>query len=270
MTHAAPSIGRNALAVSRPRRSEKIARAARRAYEYFVFGGSLAAFGLLSLGWSLAAAPLYVVLPRRLGQRIGQFVIMAASRFFVGTMQASGIITCDLAALDALRCDEALVIAPNHPSLLDAVLVISRLPRIVCITKPGIWNNLFLAGAASLAGFIPSGTKLRLVKGAARQLRAGHHLLVFPEGTRTARAPIGDFKPGFAFMALNAGAPVQTVFIESNSRFLGKGWPFFKKPEFPLVYRVRLGRRFCVGNDRQAFVRELEQYYRHELASPPA
>jgi 1-acyl-sn-glycerol-3-phosphate acyltransferase len=150
------------------------------------------------------------------------------------------------------------------------VLVISRLPQVVCITKPSIWNNLFLCGAASLAGFIPSGSKLKLVKGAARQLRAGRHLLVFPEGTRTPRGPIGDFKPGFAFMAMNAAAPVQTVFIESNSRFLGKGWPFFKKPEFPLIYRVRLGRRFCVGDDRHAFVRELERYYRHELAAPPA
>ncbi len=73
------------------------------------------------------------------------------------------------------------------------------------------------------------------------------------------------FKGGFALMAQRAGVPVQTVFIESPSRYLAKGWPLFRKPQFPLVYRARLGRRFEVAADVHAFVAELEQYFRREL-----
>ena len=54
-------------------------------------------------------------------------------------------------------------------------------------------------------------------------------------------------------MARRGGAAVQTVFIEGSSRYLGKGWGLFRKPELPLVYRARLGRRFDVPADLQGF-----------------
>jgi 1-acyl-sn-glycerol-3-phosphate acyltransferase len=256
------------LSLRSPRsRGDGVPGGVRSVYEYVVFYGSLVAFGAISLFWSLPAALLYPVLPRRLGERVSQFMIMAGFRHFVAVMKISGIIRCDLAALDALRADTSLIIAPNHPSLLDAVLVISRLPRVVCIMKPAIWDNPFLGGGARLAGFIRNDASIGLVKQAVERVRAGHHLLIFPEGTRTARPPVNPFKGGFALIAKRAGAPVQTVFIETNSAFLGKSWPFFKKPDFPLVYRVRLGRRFEVGDDVRAFTRELEQYFADEIAA---
>lgn len=240
-----------------------------RLYGHVVFYGLLAVFGLCSLLWSLAAAPLYRLLPQKLGEPLGQLMIMAGFRFFVAAMRMTGIITCDLRALDALRRDRALIVAPNHPSLLDAVLVISRLPRVACAAKAEIWDNLFLGGGARLAGFIRNDSAATLIREGARQLRAGRHFLIFPEGTRSSREPVGDFKGGFALIAKKAGAPVQTVFIDSNSRFLGKGWPLFKEPDFPLVYRVRLGRRFTAEGNTHDFVRGLHDYYRRELGAGP-
>ncbi len=269
MQHRAPSLGSGDLIAAKMGMRPKGALIGflRRAYEYFVFYGSLAVFGISSLLWSLLAALLHPLLPRRLGESLGQFMIMAGFRYFIGVMKMSGIIECDLAALDVLRRDTPVVIAPNHPSLLDAVLVISRLPNVVCIAKADVLDNWFLGGGARLAGFIRNDAPITLIKRAAQQVGAGHHLLIFPEGTRTAREPVNRFKGGFALIAKQAGASVQAVFIETNSRFLGKAWPFFKKPEFPLVYRVRLGRRFEVGTDVQAFVTELERHYRQELGT---
>jgi 1-acyl-sn-glycerol-3-phosphate acyltransferase len=244
-----------------------IGKSFRLLYEYVVFYGSLAYFGLMSLLWSLLAGVLYRLLPAEPGERLGQFVMMVGFRSFVKVMEVSGIIRCDLRAIDALRGERALVVAPNHPSLLDAVLVIARLPRVVCITKPEIWNNPFLGGGARLAGFIRNDAPVSLVKRAAAQVRAGHHLLIFPEGTRTVRAPVNAFKGGFALIAKAAKAPVQTLVITSNSGFLGKGWPFFKKPPFPLHFRIELGRRLEVGADVQGFVAELEAYFVAELAA---
>ena len=103
-------------------------------------------------------------------------------------------------------------------------------------------------------------TKLAIAK-----LRQNRPLLLFPEGTRTTRQPVNQFRGGFALMAKLAGVPVQTVFIETNSRFLGKGWPLLKKPDLPLVYRVHLGRRFEVEGDVRQFVATLEQYFSGEL-----
>jgi 1-acyl-sn-glycerol-3-phosphate acyltransferase len=238
----------------------------RRGYEYVVFYGLLAIFALMCLLWSLIAAILYPLLPRRIGAPLGQFVIMAGFRFFVALMNSTGIIRCDLAALDRLRDAPALVIAPNHPSLLDAVLVISRLPRIVCTAKAKLLDNLFLGGGARLAGFIRNDVPTRLVREGVRQLRAGRQLLIFPEGTRTAGASIDAFKGGFALIARRAGAPVQTVFIDSNSPFLGKGWSLLRKPDFPLVYRVRLGPALAVEGDTHDFITGLHSLYRGQVA----
>jgi 1-acyl-sn-glycerol-3-phosphate acyltransferase len=237
----------------------------RAAYEYLVFYMALVGFGVGSMLWSLVAAVLQLVLPRRIGVPLGQFVIMAGFRLFVGFMKAGGMIKCDLGALDTLREDPAIVIAPNHPSMLDAVLIVSRLPKVVCIMKAPIWDNLFLGGGARLASYIRNDTSFDMVSQATEEMRAGHQLLVFPEGTRTVQPPVNPFKGGFALIAKVSGAPVQTVFIETDSPFLGKGWSVFRKPRFPVSYRARLGRRFEAGEDIAAFVAELEDYYSREI-----
>jgi 1-acyl-sn-glycerol-3-phosphate acyltransferase len=267
---AAPTIPMStdpvAAADARP---HPLPAAARALYEHAVFYGLLALFGLTSLLWSVPAAVLYRLLPRRLGEPLGQFMIMTLSRFFVAAMRATGIIECNLDELDALRHGPAVVIAPNHPSLLDAVLVMSRLPHVACAAKAEIWDNIMLGGAARLAGFIRNDSPARLIRQAARQLRSGRHFLIFPEGTRSAGEPVGDFKGGFALIAKKSGAPVQAVLIDSNSPFLGKGWPLLRKPHFPLVYRARLGRRFHADGDTHTFVRMLRDYYGQELGAAP-
>jgi 1-acyl-sn-glycerol-3-phosphate acyltransferase len=238
---------------------------ARRVWEYVLFYTLLFLFAFLCLTWSLPAALLDLVLPRHLGGPLSRFMIKSGFRCYLAIMRACGILKCDLSALDALRGDAGLVICPNHPSLLDAVLVISRLPRVVCIAKAKVYDNLFLGSGARMAGYIRNDAPASVVKAAANEVRAGYQLLIFPEGTRTECPPVNALKGGFALIAKTAGVPVQTVFIESNSRFLGKGWDFFRKPEFPLVYKVRLGRRFEPAADIRGFVRNLESYYRSEL-----
>jgi 1-acyl-sn-glycerol-3-phosphate acyltransferase len=232
-----------------------------------LFWGGLALFGFSCLAWSLPAGLLNRTLPRRMRAPLGQFMIMAGFRCYLATMEALGVFRCDLQALDALRGEGALVIAPNHHSLLDAVLVISRLPRVVCITKASLWDNWFLGGSLRLASYIRNDAPVKLIKLALSELRAGHHLLIFPEGTRTVMPPVNPFKGGFALMAQKAGVPVQTIFIESSSRYLTKGWPLFRRPKGRLIYRARLGQRFSVGNDVHKFVADLEQYFHRELTA---
>lgn len=239
----------------------------RRIGDPVLFWIGVTAFGVSCLAWSLPASVLNRVLPRRMRAPIGQYMIMAGFRCYLAAMEALGLFRCDLRALDALRDDGALIIAPNHHSLLDAVLVISRLPRVVCITKASLWDNWFLGGSIRLASYIRNDAPVKLIKLALAELRADRQLLIFPEGTRTVVPPINSFKGGFALMAQKAGVPVQTVFIESSSRYLAKGGSLFRRPEFPLIYRARLGRRFHVEGDVREFVGELEQYFRHELGA---
>jgi 1-acyl-sn-glycerol-3-phosphate acyltransferase len=110
-----------------------------------------------------------------------------------------------------------------------------------------------------------------MIRRAAEAVREGRQLMVFPEGSRTARPPLDRFTRGFAVMARAAGAPVQTVLIEADSMYLKKGWPLLRRPpDLPLVFRVRPGERFVMGRDPEAFVSGLEAYFRRELRAAGA
>jgi 1-acyl-sn-glycerol-3-phosphate acyltransferase len=234
-------------------------------WDVFVFWSGCALFAVTSFLSSMGATFLSWVLPRETGRKVGQWIIMTTFRTNLGYLRATGRFDFDLEALDALRADGGLVIAPNHPALLDVLLVASRLPRITCIMKAELWDNVLLGGGARLARYIRNDSPRSMIKLAIEEIAHGSQLLVFPEGTRTVRSPVGRFKPGFALIAQRAGVPVQTVFIETNSPFLGKGWRWSRRPCFPIRYRVRLGRRFAVDGDAKTFSAKLERYFEDEL-----
>lgn len=229
-------------------------------------------FAAMALVWSLTGSLLHFLLPGRVSRRFGPILVTGFARCYINALSLAGRVRFDLGALDALRHERSIIIAPNHPSMLDAVMVISRLPHIVCIAKAELWDNPLLGGGMRMAGYIRNDAAITLTKLAVAKLRDGQQLLLFPEGTRTTRRPVNPFRGGFALTAKMAGVPVQTVFIEASSPFLGKNWPLFKLPEMPLVYRARLGRRFTVEGDVKSFIASLERYFGDELApaGPPA
>jgi 1-acyl-sn-glycerol-3-phosphate acyltransferase len=158
-----------------------------------------------------------------------------------------------------------LIIAPNHPSLLDAVMILSRLPDLGCVMKAELMDNILFGSAARLARFIRNDSSHGMIKQSVRELGRGSHLLLFPEGTRTTHMPVNRFKGSVALIAKKSGVPVQTVIIETNSQFLGKDWPLCRRPTFPLRYRARLGRCFLPSGNVRAFSIELEHYFAEEL-----
>jgi 1-acyl-sn-glycerol-3-phosphate acyltransferase len=135
--------------------------------------------------------------------------------------------------------------------------------------KAALMDNLLLGAGARLARYIPNGAPLALIRRARAELRAGAHLLIFPEGTRTTTFPIGPCTAGAGLIAGRAKTPVQALLIEGSSPYLGKAWPLFRRPDLPLRFSVRPGRRFAPPTDAAAFSLELEAYFRCELAGTP-
>lgn len=241
-----------------------------RACEYVVFYLGFLQIGLLCLLWSLTASVLRPLLPPAAGRLLGRAGIRVIFRVFLTTITLSGRFRFDLSELDAIKHEGGLIIAPNHPSLWDVALIVSRLPNVACIVKAEILDNIFLGGGSRLAGYISAEPLRRMITLAVDDLNAGGRLLLFPEGTRTSGAPIGPLIGSIGLVAVRAQAPVQTVLIETDSPFLGKGWPIHKVPRLPLSYRVRLGRRFEAPQNGALFMRELADYFAEALTHPPA
>jgi 1-acyl-sn-glycerol-3-phosphate acyltransferase len=238
-------------------------------YEYLAMFFGLGALAVICLIWLPFAMLLNPLLPRRLGTPLGRQAIRWGMRLYLAILHTCCACRFDLSALDQLRDEGPLILVANHPSLLDAPMILSRLPRAVCIMKASLLDNILFGSAARLAGYIANNSALKMITGAREELHAGAHLLLFPEGTRTRNAPIDTCMPTTGLIAGRAKVPVQTLLIEFSTPYLGKAWPLFQRPTLPLHCRVRLGRRFPAPSNVAAFTSELEAYFRSELSSSP-
>jgi 1-acyl-sn-glycerol-3-phosphate acyltransferase len=241
-----------------------------RAYEALAMVVGLGSLAVLCLLWLPLAMIAYPLLPRRWGQPLGRRVIGLGLRFYLRLLQLLCACRFDLRALDGLKHESPLIVAANHPSLLDAVLIVSRLPNAVCVMKATLMDNPLFGSAARLARYIRNRVPADVVLGSLEELQQGAQLVIFPEGTRTSDFPIGPSQPGVGLIAARASLPVQTVLIRFSTPYLGKAWPLWRPPRLPLTCRVELGRRFDPPSDTAAFRRELDAYFQAALAPPAA
>jgi len=237
------------------------------AYGCLVIYSGLLVFGLMCLVWSGAAALACYPLSKERGRVVGRRVTSYGFRCYLWLLALTGAFRFDLRALDALRDAGPLIIAPNHPSLLDAVMVLSRLPDVACVMKAELINNPIYGASARLAGYIRNDEFIGGVTEAVKDLRAGGQLLLFPEGTRTTRRPVNPLKGGAPLVSKRSGVPIQTVLIETSSPFLSKGWALHRIPAVPVSYRVRLGRRFIPRDNLRETIAEMEAYLASELGN---
>jgi 1-acyl-sn-glycerol-3-phosphate acyltransferase len=235
-------------------------------YEYFALYSSLTLLGLICLTWSVFALPLYFILPRRLGTAVGRRGITIGFSLYAWSLSITRAYHLDLRDIDSLKAGPPVILAPNHPCLIDALLILTRHPNLVCVMKSELMRNVFLGSGSRLARYVRNDSSRQMVKESVAHLREGGTLLLFPEGTRTVRQPINSLVGSVGLISKHAGVPVQTLIIETDSPFLSKGWPLFKRPTLPVTYKVRLGKRFDPPSEVAAFTAELERYFRNELA----
>ena len=226
-------------------------------------------FSFFAIG--LVVSPFCALLSRCFGDQIPPAVGQRLIRgLFKGWLQVSsrlGIFDISFPDADKLRNLRATVLAPNHPSLIDAVILLSIVPNTVCIMRASLIESPFLGGAARLAGFVPNDKGPALIRHGIDKIRAGENLLIFPEGTRTVAQAINSFKHGFALIAKKTDAPIQTVFIEREGRYLSKGIALLSFARPPFRFRLHLGELFCAAPDESAqqLSARLERYFREHL-----
>ncbi len=228
----------------------------------------LLGLGLMSLGWNLTAAVLYPLLSAERGRDLGRRIISLCYRSFWKVSAKSGLLILESEVLDRLRDEPGLIIAANHPSMLDALILVARLPRSACIMKAELMHNIFLGSGARLARYISNESARGMVRLAVSDLRGGGQLVIFPEGTRTTQRPINPFGSAAPLISKLAEAPIQTVFIDTDSPYLGKGWPIWRLPPLPIVFKVRLGERFAPSSDTHALQHQIEHYFASGVKAP--
>ncbi len=238
-------------------------------YSYQWFVALAGAIYFLSAGLLLSILGLLVkpFISNKQAQYVGRYGMHVLTWLFFACLQLTRLVKVDSTDLDQLRNDGGLIIAPNHPCLMDAVFISARLPNTVYVMKASVLNNPVFFGAATLGNFIRGDKPIQFVQQCKIALRQGGQLVLFPEGTRSRGESINEFKGGLALIAQQSGATIQTVLIKTDNLFLSKNWSILKKPDFPLIYKIELGQRFQVAKhqDHKAFTRHLEAYFKNSL-----
>lgn len=165
-------------------------------------------------------------------------------------------------ALDAIPREGPLIIASNHASNADGVVVGAWLTpllgrRIHWLGKREM-TEWPLVGPFVLAGSVHpvdrGNVEIDVFRLMLRILEAGNVVVVFPEGTRSPTGALQPAKDGVAMLALKANAPILPVGLIDTDRF----WPKGKIPRIGGKVEMRVGQPFRLadvlppGLDRRA------------------
>jgi 1-acyl-sn-glycerol-3-phosphate acyltransferase len=187
-------------------------------------------FALGALALAALCLPLFPFRASGALQRFTRVVIRGALTAWVWWLRTTGVLRIAWRGFPP-TLSAGVVYVANHPTLIDAPLLLSRLPDAMCIFKPSLMRNPGIGIAASVANYPAGDANLDVIRHAAARVAAGQSLLVFPEGTRTAPGSrLGAFKPGFALIARRAGAPVQTIRVHASPDVGRRNQPWWRLP----------------------------------------
>ncbi|MGE0131272.1 MAG: lysophospholipid acyltransferase family protein [Blastocatellales bacterium] len=131
--------------------------------------------------------------------------------------------------LEHLDRNQAYVFIANHQSTLDPPMIFAYLEHNVgAIAKIELSRIPIMKQGFPLAHVVPidRSNRERAVESTRRgadELRRGHSLMAFPEGTRTVDGRVKDFKKGVFYMAIEAGVPIVPVVINDTRLVMRKG-----------------------------------------------
>lgn len=198
---------------------------------------SAAFFLMFGTGGLLFSLLLLFPVPKTCARRI----LRVLFRFFVwaGTKVRLFRVEASLEDRRRLKSVSGSVVVSNHQTLIDAVILISLLGDSVCVTKEAVSRNPFMRVVARKILVVNDGP-VAVVRSAARYLKEGINVVVFPEGTRTpADAPEHVFHRGSAHIAIQSASPVELVSMDCDMNVLAKGQPWWDVGDRTATYKVQ-------------------------------
>ncbi len=146
-------------------------------------------------------------------------------------VRAAGI-EVEVSGRENIPVGRSCIFMSNHVSNLDPPVMLPMLPgRSSVLLKKELMGIPILGTAMRLAMFVPVERGSRpeaaqaSVTAAAKALRAGLHILVYPEGTRSRDGRLAAFKKGPFFLAQQTDAPIVPIVVTGTERIMVKGSP---------------------------------------------
>lgn len=216
--------------------ADRIYRFFTTALGFVIFGVAGSLFQLVLLPWTIKSTKGDLI-----RQKQARRMVSASWKFFTKYLTKSK--TCDASFHGFERLGKTgQMILCNHPSLLDVVFMISRLPEINCLIKQDLQKNPVMKAQIKACGYIPNSEDLDFIDKINTVLQE-ECLLVFPEGTRTKEGKPIEFGRGAVSLGLRSASVITPVVIKMNPQNWKKHQPWYRIPHKRPMYE------FIVGED---------------------
>ena len=204
--------------------------------------GQIALFGVYGIVGALMSALiapaywLFVRNPVRRARAVRSVVYLLMSNY-VRSMRGLRLINLEIHGLDAAPAPGSLIVA-NHPSLIDALILLGHVKGAVVVAKRSLQVNFFTAGGIRGADYVVNADALPLIEECRARIAAGEPLVLFPECTRTADDGVIRLQRGAAHIAVRSNCPVIPVTIEFSEPLLTKKSRWWLAPKVRPSVRV--------------------------------
>ena len=169
----------------------------------------------------------------------GREIVSCTWAFFVRYLIWAGILEVRYNGFERLGRKGQLVLA-NHPSLLDVVLIFSKVPTFNCIVKQDLLKNPSMISPIKACGFVPNTESEELLE-QSHQILQEQALLLFPEGTRTGWDGVVKLHRGAVSIGLRSATVITPVVIKMRPLNFKKGQPWYKIPKGKITYELTVG-----------------------------
>lgn len=128
--------------------------------------------------------------------------------------------------LENVDAHQTVIFCSNHPSAMDIPILFVSLPvQFRFLAKRVLFNVPFLGWHLRRSGHIPvdRGRPREALKGfemAAKRIKEGRPVVVFPEGSRSRTGEMLPFKSGTFYLAILSGVPVVPVILIGSRQVL--------------------------------------------------
>ncbi len=230
-------------------------------------------FGFGGVFMCLTIFPVIIFLSKDKVQRSRRVrsVIRYTFKIFLFILEFLGILKIRTKGLETLQQMQGKLVICNHPSLLDVVIIMSRLKNIQCVVNNKLWRNLVVGVVVRAAGYIRNDIDPELFLEQCKEMLArGENIIIFPEGTRSVPGQPLKMQRGFANLALCANADIQALSLKCHPVMLIKGAKWYDIPPKRAHYLLQAGPEFsCQDYDSESprsirvriMMREIQQYY---------
>ncbi len=163
----------------------------------------------------------------------------------IGTFIFSHLATLRYHGVENVPSDDSCVLAANHQSFVDALLIakglnktqrdkVSAIAAADLATKYGLFGKIMLRFCPIIP--VDRSSKRSAIKTlikARNACQAGNIVLVHPEGTRTSDGLLGEIQSGAAYIAQKANKLLVPVYIAGAYKFFSRhmSMPRLKDPD---------------------------------------